>query len=97
MVLVIKCGLIVLVTKETGATTKPMVRVVSFMLTETFMKENGKTTRQRVKVPTPTQMALSTKANGRTINSMEWELRAGLMAQDTKAIIKTERRKGQAN
>jgi len=97
MVLVIKCGLIVLVTKATGATTRPMERVASFMLTETFMKENGKTTRQRVKVPTPTQMALSTKANGRTINNMEWELRAGLMAQDTRVIIKTERRKGQAN
>jgi len=97
MVSDIKCGLIVLVTKETGATTRPMVRVVSFMLTETFMKENGKMTRRRVRVLIPTRMALSTKDNGRTTNSMEWELRAGLMAQDTKAIIKTEKRKGQAN
>lgn len=65
-----KNGLMVLATKEVGATTKPMAMEYFTMQTVTYTKVNGKTIKPTGKVFTLTPMVLSTMASGKMTSSM---------------------------
>lgn len=67
------------------------------MLMETCMMEIGRTTKLKAKALTLILMEPTTKVSGSTINSTAKEPRAGPMVLDTREIMKTERKKDQAN
>lgn len=94
---VFKFGPTLLATKETGATTRPMERASSSMLMVTYTTEIGATTKLKAKALTLILMEPTTKVSGSTISSTAKELRAGPMVQGTREIMRTERKKDQAN
>jgi hypothetical protein len=97
MVTACKCGLIAHVMKVLGATIKPMARVSSSMLTAMFTMVSGRMIKLKAREHTLTLTALTMKDSGWMISNTVRVLRAGLMVQDMKVIMKTERRKDPAN
>merc|ERR1719469_1561106 len=73
--------------KGTGALTKQMVVVGSFMPMVMSMTENGKTTKLTASVATTTQTVPNTKATGSKTSSTDRGRRYGRMAHTTKDVI----------
>ena len=70
--------------KESGETTKQMVKVNSGMQTEMFMKVNGTTIRLTDMDYIFISMVQNMKVNGKMISKMAGELKAGLMEANMK-------------
>ena len=85
-----KFGQMVQSTKVNGDTIKLMAKESSGMLMVTYMKATGKKTRLTVSASTfmPTEQDM--KASGVMIFKTAGELKAGLMAQNTKEATKKE-------
>jgi hypothetical protein len=67
------------------------------MPTEMSMMETGSTTRPKDKELIHTLMVLTTRDSGLMTNSMDTELKAGLMVHATRVITKMARRKAMEN
>ena len=87
-----KFGQMVLNTKVCGRTTEQTVKGHLYMQMETFIRACGWTTKLTVRGRTSTQTEQLMSENGSKINSTEWVLKAGLMAQSIRVSIKTVKR-----
>lgn len=78
-------------TKVSGNWAKLMVTANFTMLMEIFTRETGQTTKQMGKELTLTPTELSMLGSGKTTNSMDMDLKHGLMVPYTKVNTQKER------
>lgn len=88
----VRCfGKMVHITQDSGNIVMPLAMANSASTTERYTKVNGKMVGPMVKAPTKTKKMLFSKDCIKTTCSQDLELKHGLMAPNTKEIMKMAR------